>query len=1203
MKFLLKTILFISLVLPFSYAEKGNEVEPIDEAAQVVFDTSDEWFATQEKWFAEQQTSFETTQLELEEIQAGLPAEEQKLQEDTANLETIEEISEEMINQAVAQRKSANEQTEILRLKRVEVQAKLAEQKDYLNILQEKLKELTKFPREELTVAHNQQIDLFMQATAMQERNTLLQEKNYSLLKQQSKFAVNQEVNKITLHIKLKDLPEQRRIKERKEMLVNAQTASDNFEKTLLAREQELPNKISSLKTAKEEIDKLKQMLEAATLTKNTTDVNVKNSTLEAQGIESNLERQKKSIVKQEEKLEQLKKTPPIEEEQVILQEKRIIEFDNHLNLQKQKLDLETQNLEILKKLIELNKKSLQLDITWYDNLQVILNVRQEEELENQIQAEQQKYLEQAAEIRWQLIKLPVSDDSAIHKELLNIQIQEANEMAQHVLRKLSFRYTKEKLVQWQTATEKQETADVSQEQLEHSKLLIAQAQVLIDDLNKLQTSLQDKLAVLKQQQQVIEMASVNLTGQNLKYNQQAQKIINQLKVLLQQEFDQIPVLLTQGKGLLVLLEKAYANNLSSALWRERRLPATITEWKNLSNEAKNLPTFLQQRAELTWQGFTQAIQQTKTQQLFILAAISIIWLIFVIAISFWFRRIRIGLVNIAERTNFSDQLLLSLQLWSKNIISIMIVGLLSWLILMTKPTAFSISIAIIVLVVLLGSKLLINLSWLLLSQLEPPRIKLYQQIRWLLPIFALLILFVALLHVEEESLVKISFTLQDVIDSVFMFLLSLAALPLFKIRKIILTTLKKNIQGYWLITISFITLLIPLSVLVVSILGVIGYISLGWIVAKQFSLFLLILTGWLIASGLLTDIMNWWRAFSLKGKKTSVFAEDIIPLIEKLSGLGLIALAIMALFWITGWDSDVAVKENIRQVLTYPLISFGDSGGISLGNLLLAALLLWIVFWLGGWTRQISYRWVFGNISDQGVRHSLSTFIQYAVVILGLVVVLKTIGIDPTALTVFAGALGVGIGFGMRDVVNNFISGILLLVERPMRTGDSLDVWNNRELHKEVKVIQIGIRSTIVRLKNLKELVLPNSEFISKPFINWTRTDNILRITSYIGVSYDSDLAVAKEIIENIMEESSRILDKPAYRVIVWEFEDFRISLRYDYFADVTQGSLDNIRGEMNFNIWNRFKKAGIKIPYPKRDINFTSTNKDFVEELPFNR
>jgi potassium efflux system protein len=202
----------------------------------------------------------------------------------------------------------------------------------------------------------------------------------------------------------------------------------------------------------------------------------------------------------------------------------------------------------------------------------------------------------------------------------------------------------------------------------------------------------------------------------------------------------------------------------------------------------------------------------------------------------------------------------------------------------------------------------------------------------------------------------------------------------------------------------------------------------------------------------------------------------------------------------------------------------------------------------MGGWSRQVSYNLALARIHDLSIRHSLSIFVQYVVTILGLVFALKLIGLDLTALTFFAASLGIGIGFGLQNVVNNFISGILLLAERPLRVGDTVTIGSATG-----DVTRIGIRSLTVLTSEQKEVIIPNSAVVSESFTNWTKTNDTLRDVLTFRVSFFDNAEHAAELIAEAARSTEGVLAEPPPKATIYELTEIGIAIRLQYFIHAT--------------------------------------------------
>jgi potassium efflux system protein len=180
------------------------------------------------------------------------------------------------------------------------------------------------------------------------------------------------------------------------------------------------------------------------------------------------------------------------------------------------------------------------------------------------------------------------------------------------------------------------------------------------------------------------------------------------------------------------------------------------------------------------------------------------------------------------------------------------------------------------------------------------------------------------------------------------------------------------------------------------------------------------------------------------------------------------------------------------------------------------------------------------------------------------------------------AAALGVGIGFGLQEIVANFISGLILLAERPVRVGDRITVGDATGT-----VTRIRIRATTIRDLEQKELLIPNKELITGQLLNWTLTDTKTRILIDVGITYGSDVDRAIEILHELAREDERVLEEPAPGVVFNQFGDNSLNLAFRVFVGTIQDRLPVIT-DMHRNINRRFKEAGIVIAFPQRDVHF---------------
>ncbi|NIQ93154.1 MAG: mechanosensitive ion channel, partial [Desulfuromonadales bacterium] len=217
----------------------------------------------------------------------------------------------------------------------------------------------------------------------------------------------------------------------------------------------------------------------------------------------------------------------------------------------------------------------------------------------------------------------------------------------------------------------------------------------------------------------------------------------------------------------------------------------------------------------------------------------------------------------------------------------------------------------------------------------------------------------------------------------------------------------------------------------------------------------------------------------------------------------------------------------------------------------------------------------------DRGVRDAFKKLSHYAIILVGFIVAMTMAGIKLQNFAILAGAFGIGIGFGLQNIVNNFVSGLILLFERPVKVGDALIIdgqWG--------AVVKIGMRSTVVETWDRSELIVPNSQMISEKVLNWTLSSNVSRVTVKVGVKYGTDLEKVIKILNKVGDGHPAVVEDPAPSAIFTEFGDSSINFELRVWVDNIKNRLTLI-SDMGVEISKEFKKAGIEIPFPQRDLH----------------
>ncbi len=221
----------------------------------------------------------------------------------------------------------------------------------------------------------------------------------------------------------------------------------------------------------------------------------------------------------------------------------------------------------------------------------------------------------------------------------------------------------------------------------------------------------------------------------------------------------------------------------------------------------------------------------------------------------------------------------------------------------------------------------------------------------------------------------------------------------------------------------------------------------------------------------------------------------------------------------------------------------------------------------------------------DIGVSQSIGTIIQYLFIIIGGLLIIQNSGINLGSLNVLAGALGVGIGFGLQNIANNFISGLIILFERPIKVGDRIEVGS-----VSGDVIRVSSRATTVNTNDNISIIIPNSELVNQKVINWSHNDRRIRFHVPVGVSYNEDPAKIKEILLSVAEDHSDILKRPAPDVLFTEYGDS--SLNFDLMV-WTNTYIDRpiiLKSQLYYQIFEKFKEHNVEIPFPQRDLHLRS-------------
>jgi small-conductance mechanosensitive channel len=274
---------------------------------------------------------------------------------------------------------------------------------------------------------------------------------------------------------------------------------------------------------------------------------------------------------------------------------------------------------------------------------------------------------------------------------------------------------------------------------------------------------------------------------------------------------------------------------------------------------------------------------------------------------------------------------------------------------------------------------------------------------------------------------------------------------------------------------------------------------------------------------------------------------------------------------------------ESVAKILNTTVLAIGDGPGITVLNIAIAALTLLIGFWVARWAdRKVSSRLEQREV-DAGVVQLIRRLFYTVVIVVLFITTLDLLDIPLTAFAFITGAIAIGVGFGAQNIINNFISGWILMWERPIRVGDFLEVGGMLGTVETIKT-----RFTRIRRLDGVRLMVPNSQFLENTVINWTIVDRQLRSHVRVGVQYGSDVEKVKRLLDEMLANNPDVLEDPAPTVI---FEDFGDSaLIFDAFfwiESTSERSLRGVRSALRFEIDRVFKEYDVVIAFPQRDVH----------------
>ncbi|MCW5630052.1 MAG: mechanosensitive ion channel [Rhodoferax sp.] len=279
------------------------------------------------------------------------------------------------------------------------------------------------------------------------------------------------------------------------------------------------------------------------------------------------------------------------------------------------------------------------------------------------------------------------------------------------------------------------------------------------------------------------------------------------------------------------------------------------------------------------------------------------------------------------------------------------------------------------------------------------------------------------------------------------------------------------------------------------------------------------------------------------------------------------------------------AFLQTLYQKLQWPIIKTGETE-VTVWSLVYLLVLVLLLMWVA---RRIQLWLANGPLLqprlDLGARQAVGTLARYLVLLIGLLAIVQTAGIDLTTFNVLAGAVGIGVGFGLQNVVSNFIAGVIIMFERPIKIGDRIVVDE-----VEGNVVEIGARGTTVLGNDNIAVIVPNSKFITENVINWKYNDDKVRFRIPVSVAYGSDARQVERLLLELAAADADVLADPPPAVRFMAFGDDGLQFELRAWSASLVDRKGRLISQLNFAIYERFQREGIEFPFPQRDLHLKS-------------
>jgi small-conductance mechanosensitive channel len=278
-------------------------------------------------------------------------------------------------------------------------------------------------------------------------------------------------------------------------------------------------------------------------------------------------------------------------------------------------------------------------------------------------------------------------------------------------------------------------------------------------------------------------------------------------------------------------------------------------------------------------------------------------------------------------------------------------------------------------------------------------------------------------------------------------------------------------------------------------------------------------------------------------------------------------------------------ILSEIGRIIEHPIVHVNQRP-LTIMSIVLGIIILLVFVLISKGLRKVFKTRIFDKYQlDEGIQLIILKLTHYLLIGLGVIIAVQSIGLNLTSLAVVFGLLSVGIGFGLQNVASNFVSGLIILFERPIKIGDRItigDVWGDVE--------NISLRATLIRTVDNITIIVPNSEFISSQVINWSHGDPKVRVHIPVGVAYGSDVPLVISSLLEVVKNHPEVMKDPPPKVWFTEFGDS--SLNFELLAwTLDPKRRPDVISDLNKEIDQIFRKNKVEIPFPQRDLHVRSS------------